>query len=204
MRINTQTATLGIGLLTLSAATANAEIYSFDAIGEVVQFGTDCDGADAFPYAGHNEGDSMAFHFEYYTDAIAVSNGGFIAEYELAGNGSTMQFGDSIAAVETLMISVGEFPASGHGLLRFQAFNETLGISAYVYLRGSTPLAPALPTSLDFEDFTIETDMYANSDANQLLLPIVLGQLNDASVTPAPGSAAAMLGGLLLATRRRR
>ncbi|MCA9304399.1 MAG: hypothetical protein KC996_09780 [Phycisphaerales bacterium] len=198
-----QRAVIGGGLLVLASVGANAGIYSFDGTGEIFQFGFGFGGADSYPFAGLNHGDAMAFHFVYDTSVSAVSDDGMAAEYLFAGGESFVEMGGTSVGFDSFRVLVGEF-SSGGGFLSFIGRNESLGLTAVVALYGASGQPTALPTAFDHGEFTWSSEFSVNSDENQFLLPVVFGDFLTGEITPAPGTGLMMLGGLVLAGRRRR
>jgi hypothetical protein len=188
-------AEIGAVSILMIAGGAYAGVYALEGTGVVDPFLGELDGADSFPFAGLSDGDSMGFHFEYDTEAIPVYVDGFIAEYELDGGGSYMQLGGSQIAIETLSVMVGEFPATGHGVIQIMAENASLGFSSTVFLRGEFGLPAELPTFFELNETYFAREISADSDQNQTFNPIVFGTVLTAQVTPSPGTLCFLLGG---------
>lgn len=186
----------------LAASTSTAGILALEATGTVEMFGSSFDGAGQFPFVGLNEGDAMEFRFAYDTAAAPVSNNGSIAFYEFSGTDSWVRLGDSTVQFDWIRIGVGT--SFSGGVLSFSGFSAVHGMSAGLQLEGPGALSTDLPTALELDDFPWFRASSANSDLNQLLLPIVMGSVDTAVITPSPAGLCVMGLGLAGVWRRRR
>jgi hypothetical protein len=158
-------------------------------------------GADAFPFAGLSDGDPIGFHFVFDSDAAPVSNDGTTAVYRFESPaGSTVTLGASMVSLDLLTITLST--SSGSTSLEFAARNDALGFSTSVSFLAQEELDLAVPVSLDAYDVT--GVLYANSDLNQALLPILTAELTSAAIIPGPGGTAVLAAALAATTRRRR
>lgn len=186
----------------LAASASTAGIFTLEATGTVEMFGSSFDGAGLFPFNGLSEGDAMEFRFAYDTAATPVSNDGFLAFYEFSGTDSWVRLGDSTVQFDWIRIGVGT--SFGGSLLSFSGFSAVHGMSAGLQLEGPGTLSTDLPTALELGDFPWFRASSANSDLNQLLLPIVMGTVDTAVITPSPAGLGLLGFGLAAGWSRRR
>lgn len=182
------------------AAPAAAGSLFLDGSALVTDFHADFLGADAFPFAGLSDGDAVGFHFVFDADAAPVSDDGSTAVYQFGPNGSTMTLGAHLVALDTLTITVNAGP--GLTQLEFAVANQSLGFSSSLLFLADEQLALTPPASLD--PYAANGAFYANSDLNLVLLPVVMGEVTAAAITPAPGGMGLLGVGLLAAGRRAR
>ncbi len=187
-------------LALLIGAPTLAEPLFLDGAGVATDLHPEFLGGGLYPFAGLAAGDPIAFRFVFDSDATAVSNDGTTAVYEFAGAGSTMTLGASVVALDALTLAVSA--GDGVGSLDFRVVNEAAGFSASVFFLGQGDFSLAPPTSL--AGFDANGAFWANSDQNQVLLPILMGEITVAAITPAPGGMGLLGVGLLAAGRRAR
>lgn len=198
MSLKTVIIASALGLVSFNAS---SEIFTFESTGVIEQFGVGFGGADQFPFIGLAAGDQIFFHFEYDINTLPTSNDGLKASYNFDGAGSFVRLGSTTLEFDEISISLGS-GAGGH--MSFNGSIASLGFSAGLTIEGPTPLQIDLPTSIDLSQFTWSRNSGANSDQNQFLLPIVMGTVDTAVITPAPATIPLIMGGLLVGTRRRR
>jgi uncharacterized protein (TIGR03382 family) len=189
----------GAILIGMAAGGALAGTHSYDGTGTVEMFSGSFDGADSFPFLGLAEGSFYEFHFEFDANATAVSDNGTTAQYAFGGGGSFIQMGGSVVEIETLGVTV-----STTGFLGFHVENAGLGFTANIDMDGGVLDSTELPDSFELSQWGGGGYMDADSSENQFLLNIVLGSVQTATITPAPGTACLMLSGLGIVSRRRR
>jgi len=189
--------------LAMGAGAASGDILALEGTGTIEQFSPSFDGADLFPFVGLNDGDAISFHYQFDTNTLPSSIDGMIATYELDATGSYMQLGESVMTFDSVTMRVGT-SNSDHGLFTFLGHNSIFGASAFVGLFDSDPLSMDIPHAIEFDSFTWSRDFYADTDANQFLLPIAFGILDSAQIVPAPGLGSLIATGLLFGLRRRR
>lgn len=186
----------------LAASTSTAGVFTLEATGTVEMFGSSFDGAGLFPFNGLSEGDAMEFRFAYDTAATPVSNDGSLAFYEFSGTDSWVRLGDNTVQFDWIRIGVGTSFAGS--LLSFSGFSAVHDMSAGLQLEGPGTLSTDLPTALELGDFPWFRASSANSDLNQLLLPIVMGTVDTAVITPSPAGLGLLGFGLAAGWSRRR
>lgn len=199
MSLKTVIMVSALGFVSFSAS---AEILALEGTGTVEMFSSGFNGADLFPFVGLNDGDAISYRYQFDTNTSPASIEGGFANYEFDSSGSYMQLGDSVLNFDSVTLRIGTH-INGNGVLSFTGYNSALGVITSMLLLGPDSLSMDLPQSIDFESFTSGREFYANSDANEFLLPIVFGNLNNAQITPAPGVLSVALCSLLYGSRRR-
>lgn len=192
-------AVLAVGSLCGPAA---AQLYTLEFGGEIENFIASANGADQFPFSMTAHADPLLYHFEYDISAAPVSFLGERPIYEFEDGNSWVRLGDTTVVLDGIRITVGS--VNGESLLFVDGWVESLDFTATAELFGFAEIPNALPTSIDLEDFNSARNLYANNDANQFLLPIVLGSLDSASIVPAPAGMFVLALGAAVAPRRLR
>lgn len=193
---------VGVALATLSSS-SHAELLTLEAHAVVDEFFPSFEGGDQFPFVGLERLDEALFRVQYDTDLVPVEIDGMSARYELDAAGSSLLLGDSLLSFDTATLRVGT-NSNGHGFVAFSGQNDEHGTRATFSMFGQGPVSMDLPTSLDLADFSFGNDFTANSDDNQLLLPIAFGGLTSVGVVPAPGTVLIAGVGVMASARRRR
>lgn len=187
-----------------AASAASAGLMTLEAEGYVQDFAPSFGGAGQFPFAGLAENSPLVFDFRWDPGAANVVDFGWYVRYEFDGAGSTMTLGGSVVSADSLVITITGTPGGrGQGQIGFAIRNEALGFSGEaVFFSAMVQPVDVLPASLDA--YLPTGFAVANSDANDLLVPVVQGLVTTARITPTPGAAGVLgVGGLLSARRRR-